>query len=65
MDQSAVNAELDALNIRYRADLRGKGLLAQSQNVRNQGNTEALNGWLGAGAQLLKGNAANNYGLSG
>lgn len=64
MDQSAVNAELDALNIRYRSDLRGKGLLAQSVNEKRAGNSAADNSYLMAGAQLLRGNSAANYGLS-
>lgn len=46
--QSAINAELDALNIRYAGNLRGAGLLSQARAMRSQGG-------LLAGAQLLSG----------
>lgn len=46
--QSAVMAELDALNIRYAGNLKAAGLLRQAEGVRRQ--SKML-----AGAQLLKG----------
>lgn len=47
-EQSAILAELDALNIRYRGVLQGRGLLAEAKNVKKQSK-------LLAGAQLLAG----------
>lgn len=51
LDQSAVLAELDALNIRYGGELRSKGLLAQSLGLRQRARSTGLL----AGAQLLSG----------
>lgn len=51
LEQSAVLAELDALNIRYGGELRGKGLLAESFNMRQRARSAGLL----AGAQLLTG----------
>lgn len=55
MNQSAVLAELDALNIRYGGRLRGTGLLSQAANTRLAGRAAARSGGLLAGAQLLGG----------
>jgi len=51
LDQSAVLAELDALNIRYGGQLRAKGLLAESLAMRERGRQAGLL----AGANLLMG----------
>lgn len=51
LEQSAVLAELDALNIRYGGELRSKGLLAESMSLRNRSKQSGLL----AGAQLLTG----------
>lgn len=48
MRDSAIKAELDALNIRYRGVLQGRGLQAEARNVKRQSR-------LLAGAQLLSG----------
>lgn len=50
---SAIKAELDALNIRYRGQVQSRALLAEAKNVKKQ----AL---FTAGAQLLSG-AAGSY----
>lgn len=54
-DQSAVLAELDALNIRYGGRMRGVGLLSQAGNTRAAGRASARSSGLLAGAQLLSG----------
>lgn len=51
LDQSAVLAELDALNIRYGGQLRARGLLAQSRGMQARARASGLL----AGAQLLTG----------
>lgn len=51
--QSAVLAELDALNIRYAGQLKASGLLADARAVKKQA------AWM-AGAQLLE-SASNAY----
>lgn len=51
LEQSAVLAELDALNIRYGGELRAKGLLAESMVMKQRARSA---GTL-AGAQLLMG----------
>lgn len=58
--QNAINAELDALNIRYEGQQRASGLMAQSQiddfnasqNRINASNASTA-GYMGAGANLL------------
>lgn len=57
--QSAVNAELDALNIRYEGQLRAKGLRDQATITRFEGKQARTAGYLGAGAAILQG--ASNY----
>lgn len=60
--QSAANAELDALNIRYEGELESRGLLAQSQLSRYEGKVSGMNassarraGNLSAASALLAG----------
>jgi hypothetical protein len=57
--QSAVNAELDALNIRYEGQLAAKGLRDQATMQRFEGKQARTAGFLGAGAALLQG--ASSY----
>jgi hypothetical protein len=56
-DQSAVLAELDALNIRYQGMLRGAGLLSEATTTRYGGRQIARSAGLLAGQQLLAGAA--------
>jgi hypothetical protein len=60
--QSAANAELDALNIRYEGELQARGLLAQSELTRYEGKVAGMNassarrgGYLDAASSLLVG----------
>lgn len=57
--QSAINAELDALNIRYEGQLRAKGLRDQATVTRFEGRQARTAGFLGAGAAILGG--VTNY----
>lgn len=57
--QSATNAELDALNIRYKAGLQKWSYGAQSANLSAEGQTASSQGFLRAGAALLKGYSSN------
>lgn len=57
--QSAVNAELDALNIRYGGLMKSQGLLAQAQAERSAGRAARTQSYFLAGSNLLKGYAAN------
>jgi hypothetical protein len=50
--QSAANAELDALNIRYGGKMRASGLMAEARNIKKQAP-------LLAAAQLLSGGSAS------
>lgn len=43
MSQSAANAELDALTLRYEGDMRARGLLAQADEERYQGSIAGVN----------------------
>lgn len=62
LKQNAINAELDALNVRYQGQQQSSGLLAQSQlddfnasqNRVNASNARTA-GYMGAGANLLSG----------
>jgi len=58
LDQSGINAELDALNIRYGGLQKSSGLMAQAQAERNAGKSAALSSYFLAGSNLLKGYAA-------
>lgn len=66
--QSAANAELDALNIRYEGELGARGLLAQSQLTSYEGRVAGMNaksakraGKMDAASALLTG-GAKSYG---
>lgn len=68
--QSAANAELDALNIRYEGELGARGLLAQSELSRHEGSVSAMNGksakrasYVNAASSLLAG-ASSAYGYA-
>lgn len=53
--QSAQNIELDALNIRYKAQLQKWAYGAQSENLRSEAGTAEAGGVMKAGAALLSG----------
>jgi hypothetical protein len=55
MNQSAVNAELDAQNVRYRGQFTAYGYNTQAQADRYEGNVALTRGALLAGGQLLTG----------
>lgn len=68
--QSAANAELDALNIRYEGELDARGLLAQSQLTSYEGQVSGMNaksakraGYVNAASSLLSG-ATSAYGYA-
>lgn len=70
LNQNAVNAELDALNIRYEGQMRARGLLAQSQLETMQAKAHRAGardtmaaGFINAGSNLLSG-ATKAYGVS-
>ncbi len=56
--QSSINAEMDALNIRYEGNLRAKGLRDQATMQRFEGRQARSAGFLGAGAAILQGAAS-------
>lgn len=55
MNQSAVNAELDAQNVRYRGAFTAYGYDTQAQADRYEGEVAQRRGLLLAGSSLLKG----------
>ena len=57
--QSAMNAELDALNIRYKAGLQKWAYSNQSSNLAQEGSTAMNSSVFRAGAALLKGYSSN------
>ena len=57
MDQSAQNAELDALNVRYRGVLTKFGYGAQADNLVSEGNAAQSSWYLNAFSGLLAGGA--------
>jgi hypothetical protein len=66
VDQDAANAELDALNTRYRGTLQAHGMLAQSNLDEYQSSVAGMNaasatraGYIGAAASAL--GASSNY----
>lgn len=66
--QSAANAEIDALNIRYEGELQGRGLMAQSELSNYQGKVSGMNaktakqaGYINAASDILSG-ASKGYG---
>lgn len=54
-EQSAVSAELDALNIRYGASMRSQGLISQAVGERMRGKAAQTAGYFKAGSALLSG----------
>jgi hypothetical protein len=63
MAQSARDAELDALTLRYEGDLKAKGLLADGRSQRFQGNQAKKAGYWRAAGSLL-GSVGNYYGAA-
>lgn len=70
--QSALNAELDALNIRYAGQLKANQLYGEAANFRNEAaNARAgakravIGGYLNAGAQALSGYGSYLKGQAG
>lgn len=57
--QSQVNAELDAMNIRYKSQLQKWSYASQAQNLKDQAGTATTNSFLNAGGSLLKGYSKN------
>lgn len=55
IQQSALSAELDAQNIRYKAQLQKWAFGAQAQNLQDEAKTARTGGYLKAGAALLTG----------
>lgn len=51
LEQNAILAELDALNIRYQGDMRARGLMAEAKSRRRDGKRALLS----AGLSLLAG----------
>lgn len=69
LSQSAANAEIDALGIRYEGDLQAQGLLESAQQSRFMGNVAGINaaaarraGRIDTASALLAG-ATNTYGV--
>lgn len=62
MQQSAINAELDALTMRYEGELRARGLNAQAEGERYSGRTAKQNSYFSAAGSILSG-AAMAYGM--
>jgi hypothetical protein len=59
MQQSAMNAELDALTTRYEGDLRARGMQAQATGERFAGEQAQRQGYFNAVGSILGG--AGNY----
>lgn len=64
VSQSAAEAELDALNIRYEGVLRQQSLMAESAMASRRGKTALKQGYMKAASQLLS-TAGKAYGQSG
>lgn len=67
-EQSAIRAEMDALNIRYEGELQARGLLAAAQQdvfqgdmARSAGRNAQTASYISAGASLLSGAAQYGY----
>ena len=58
IEQSGINAELDALNIRYGGLQKASGLMAQAKAEKYGGRAASTQGYFMAGANLLKGYSA-------
>jgi len=56
-NESAINAELDALNIRYKGAMTAWGYRVDQANLQSQSKSDLVAGGLNAGAKLLKGYA--------
>jgi hypothetical protein len=56
-EQSAIDAELDALAIRYQGQLKRGGLNAAAKNADSRSGTALIAAGLGAGTSVLKGKA--------
>jgi hypothetical protein len=63
MRQSSINAELDALTLRYEGDLRARGMQAEAQQERFAGKVAKRAGYFNAASSILSGAAA--YGAYG
>lgn len=59
-EQSAIEAELEALNIRYSGALKRTGLQAQAGFAKDRGTSSLIGSGMAAGAALLSGNADRN-----
>ena len=55
MQQSAINAELDALTLRYEGDLRARGMQAESTSERFAGKQAQRQGYFAAAGSILGG----------
>lgn len=62
INQSALNMEKDALNIRYKAQLQKWGYTTQAGNIAYEGQQEATSDYLKAGGSLLRGYSGNYLG---
>lgn len=62
IDQSAVNAEHDALNIRYKSQLQKWAYLTQSANLSQEARDAQTAGVMNTGAALLKGFSSSYVG---
>lgn len=56
-EQSAIEAELEALNIRYGGQLKQQGLRAEAGFAKQRGTSALIGSGLAAGAALLSGKA--------
>ena len=55
MDQSAINAELDALHIRYRGQFTNYGYQAEANALEAEGRKKKQSGWISAAGSILQG----------
>jgi hypothetical protein len=55
IEQDAVLAELDALNIRYSAGMRSAALKAEARAMKNAAGSALIKGGMRAGAALMRG----------
>jgi hypothetical protein len=65
ISQSAINAELDALNIRYGGTMKASGLMAQAAAEKYAGRAALTQSGFLAGANLLKGYGAQKLAKQG
>lgn len=65
IEQSGINAELDALNIRYGGTMKASGLMAQAQAEKYAGRSALVQSGFLAGANLLKGYSAQKLSKQG